>query len=240
MTHLGEEDLVLHHYGEEPDPAATRAHLEACQACREELARLGRVLAAADVAVPERGEDYGARVYQRLRFRLPARPRRLAPRLAAWAALAASLVVAFLIGRHTAAPPSGFSAPVRERILLVAVSDHLDRSGIVLAELAHAPADGSADLSGERSSAQALAADNRLYRQTALRSGDKALAALLDDLGRVLLEVANGPTELTAAQLRQIQERIESQGILFKVRIVGQKVRERVRQAPAGRAETVS
>jgi hypothetical protein len=239
VSHLREEELVLHHYGEAEEPAELRAHLEACAECRDELARVRRVLAAAELPVPEPAADYGARVWERLRFRLPRR-RRLVPRFAVAAALAASLVVAFLIGRHTATPPAGFSAPVRERILLVAVSDHLERSRVVLAELVHAPADGSADLSGERHSAQALAADNRIYRQTALRSGDKALAGVLDDLGRVLLEVANGPAEPDAAQLRRIQERIEARGILFKVRVVGQKVRERARQAPAGRVSTAS
>jgi hypothetical protein len=237
VSHLSEEDLILHNYGEAEDPETARAHLEACAACRDELARLREVLAAAQLEVPERPEDYGARLYERLRLRVPRR-KPLAPRLAIAAALAASLIAAFLAGRQTARP--GFSAPVRERILLVAVGDHLERSRIVLAELVHAPAEGSVDLSGERRSAQALAADNRLYRRTALRSGDTALAEVLDELGRVLLEVSNGPSEPTPAQLRRIQERIEAQGLLFKVRVLGQKVRERARQVPAGRAASLS
>jgi hypothetical protein len=239
-SHLVEEALVLLHYGEDDELAAgQRAHLESCEACRAELGRLRRMLEAVELPVPERGADYGARLWERLRFRLPRR-RRLGPRLALGGAIAASLVAAFLAGRHTAPTPVAFSAPVRERILLVAVSDHLERSGMVLAELVHAPADGSADLSSERQSAQALAADNRLYRQTALRSGDQALAGVLDDLGRVLLEVANGPAEPTAARLRELQERIESQGIRFKVRVVGQKVRARVRQGATERGATES
>ena len=43
------------------------------------------------------------------------------------------------------------------------------------------------------------------------------------------MELANGTDEDTAAELRQLRERIESRGILFRMRVVGSDVRERER-----------
>ena len=65
------------------------------------------------------------------------------------------------------------------------------------------------------------------YRQTAARSGEPALAAMLEELERVLVEVAAGPDRLTPAALGELQRRIESRGLLFKIRVVGSQVRER-------------
>jgi hypothetical protein len=53
---------------------------------------------------------------------------------------------------------------------------------------------------------------------------------LLDDLGRVLAEIANGPSDLSPGDLQQIRRRIESDDLLFKVRVVGSEVNSRVRR----------
>ena len=66
-----------------------------------------------------------------------------------------------------------------------------------------------------------------MYRQTALRDGDAAMASTLDELERVLLDIANSPDEVTPAQFESLRKRIESKGILFKVRVVNQDLRER-------------
>ena len=92
-------------------------------------------------------------------------------KLTGLAALAAALVVAFLLGQRFPAPAPPISAEVRERILLVAVGNHLERSQMILVELANAPTDVPLDVSAERASADVLVSANRLYRQTALRSG---------------------------------------------------------------------
>jgi len=56
-------------------------------------------------------------------------------------------------------------------------------------------------------------------------------------LERVLVEVARGPSELEPAELESLRKRIESQGILFKVKVLGSKVRDEQRpqraEAPA-------
>lgn len=239
--HPTEEDLVLARWGE-GDAAAVRDHLASCTACRDRDRSYGAVLAAVAQALeapaPQAsGDDLWARLAPRLRepapaprlLRFPLRPafRRMLPPLAA----AALLVLAFLAGRLWPARSavSVASGPdARERILFVAVSDHFDRSQILLLELAHAPAGGTVDVSSERSRASDLLFSNRLFRQAAATSGDPAnqmVESVLDDLERVLLDVAHGPSELSEPELDALRRRIESQGLLFKVRVLGARVK---------------
>jgi len=89
-------------------------------------------------------------------------------------------------------------------------------------------------------SADELLASNRLYRQTAAQIGENGVADLLDDLERVLVEVANGPSEVSMQELAAIQQRIEAQGILFKVKIIGSDIRERGNSATTGSRQPVS
>ena len=233
--HATEEELVLHCYGEAERPEDLDVHLASCEECRRESEAIRGALAAVEPGpAPARGEDYGPRVWRRLSPRLRAHERRQrARRFWLPAALAASLVLAFVLGRQTATTPAaGSSQNVRERILLVALGDHLERSQMVLVELANASPTGPADVHREQEWAQSLVAENRLYRQTLARSGEPALGGgVLDDLERVLLEIANGPSELSARQLKEIQDRIESKGILFKVRVVGRQVKQKSQHA---------
>lgn len=240
--HLGEDDLVLHHYGESDDGVATEVHLAACADCRGSYEALGRVLAAVgQTEVPVRGQSYGRETWERLRGRIEPRrgarvlrfPRRLLPA----AAIAASLVAAFLLGRSTQTPgprvaAEPISAPARERILLIAVGEHLDRSQMVLVELQNARNENGVDITSERRWARELVPANRLYRQAALRAGEPGVASVLEDLERVLVEVAMSPDRLTPAAFEEIRQRIESQGILFKVRVIGSQVREREEAPP--------
>jgi hypothetical protein len=237
MNHLTEEQFVLYYYGEGDGSPAVRAHLDACEACRAEYASLQRVLNVVDSApVPERDANYGAQVWNRLQPKLRwDRP----PSLSWWpvrhwaaAALVATLVVAaFLAGRYyPKSQPNMQTAnagQVRERILLVAVGDHLERSQTVLLELVNAQPGQPLDVAAERERAGDLVAENRLYRQTALRTGDTRVASVLDDLEPVLLEIAHGPARLTAEEVENLRQRIEGDGILFKVRVVGSTVRHR-------------
>jgi hypothetical protein len=252
IRHPTDDDLVLHYYGEASDPAAVDAHLAACPECRAAYESLQTPLAAVDDEAPARGPDYGAQVWQRLqpklgtegRFNLvPARPtagasrpERFAPRRLLWTgALAASLLAAFLLGRYLPrGPGEGTSGPVRERILLLAVGDHLDRSQVVLLELLNADPLASRDVTAERISADELLSANRLYRQAAVRSGDAGVASVLEELERVLIEVANGPAELGPQDLAALRRRIESQGVLFRVRVIGSQIREREKEAVQG------
>lgn len=161
-------------------------------------------------------------------------------RFAALAGVAALVLVAFFAGRNTkdrGLPIANNSVNMREKVLLLAVGEHLGRSEMMLTELSNTEAkNGGAqliDISAEQKRAEDLLSENRLYRQTALEQGDGRIANVLDELERVLLDVAHSPGEVTGAQLEAIRERIDDGGILFKVRVVGEELEERQRATPA-------
>jgi len=244
MNHPTEEQLVLYYYGE---AAGIEDHIGACDECRASYQALQRVLNSVDsFPVPERGPDYENRVWASIENRIEKRPfwsrwvsGSWRPALVA-AAMAALIAGAFVAGRRWEKAPAPVTASVdsgvRERVLLVAVGDHLERSQMVLVELANtgAPAKGRLDISYEQKTAEDLLESNRLYRQTAATNGDVATAALLDELERVLLEIAHSPSEVSARQLEDLRKQIEDRGILFKVKVYGSRVEQ-----SAGNATTL-
>lgn len=237
VTHPTEDDLILRYYGEPGGPADLEAHLAGCPDCQDAAAALKRSLdAVVAEPVPERADDYGAQVWARVGPRLPAAGRRRPVRWLVPAGLAAAILAAFFLGRHTAPEPPPSAEVVRERILLVAVGDHLERAQMVLVELANAPLNGEIDISSERQRAEELVVANRLYRQTALAAGETAMAGFLDDLERVLVEVARSPETLASPELEELRQRMEAQGVLFKVRVIGSQVRAREKAARPLRA----
>ncbi len=245
--HLNEEDLVLHYYGEMDAAAEARAaaHLAECGMCHGSYTRLQRVLAAVEAAPgPELAEGFERTVWARLQPQLGQQrggwlswlvfsPARLAW-MAAIVVLVGAAFFAGRVSRHDTPAPATQTATasqVRERVLLVDLGEHLDRSQTMLIELVSAGGDGEINISTERARAEQLVSDNRLYRQSATANGNAALASVLDELERVLVEVAAGPDELSAADLDQVRQRIESKGLLFKVRVVSSEVRERQKTA---------
>lgn len=120
----------------------------------------------------------------------------------------------------------------RDRILLVAVGDHLEKSQMVLMEIANASSNGQLDISGEQARAEDLLNSNRLYRMTAQEVGDKKLANMLDELERMLIEIAHEPAKVNSDELKDLQRRIEAQGLLFKVRVVGANIRDQKKAGP--------
>lgn len=241
MKHLDEERLIQHYYGEDSQAADTKQHLGACAQCRADFDELSRVLAAtADADIPDRGEDYGTQVWNRIRAHLPERPE---PRpwwawnsrtWAAAGAVAALLVAAFIAGRYyeNSHKPAIAERPesVKERIVLVAVGEHLEQSQMFLLEVTHASS--PKDLAEERDHAEQLVAANRLYRQSADKAAVPGVEPVLDELERVLVQIAHQPDDMTQAQLHDLQHQIESQGLLFKVRVIGSKVRNQGRSGP--------
>ena len=115
----------------------------------------------------------------------------------------------------------------RDRILLVAVGDHLERSQMILVELMNATPGESLDISTQQRVAEDLVSENRLYRQAAKRDKDASVATLLDELERVLVDIAHEPSKLSGAELESVKQRIEAQGIVFKVRVVGSQIQQR-------------
>lgn len=241
MNHLSQEDIVAAYYGDHRD---ADAHLRACAECRSELARLAEILDRVTAPeVPEPSADYEARVWERLRWRMRAEAKReRRHEWMKWAGLAAVVALAFITGllwkrnnapvqtaqtatTTAAAQPvsqnAGATEQQRDRVLLVVVSDHFDRSERILVELTNlTPKDDNVDIGAERALAEELLASNRLYRRTALDRGEESVATLLDELEPVLLQIAHAPEDVSADELRRIQKRVEAKGLVFKLRVV--------------------
>jgi len=255
MTHLSDEELVLLFYREDGGLSGAEAHVSGCQACRSRFEALAAELGGlGDVPVPERDESYGALVWERLKPRLEAEPRHRwrevlaaafsGPRLAMAGAAALLVAAVFVAGRLALAPapsvePSRAALPAiseapgedAERALLAAVGRHLDRSYVVLAEIATRNGNGASDAGAEQEIAADLAAANRLYRAAAARHGDAAVSAVLEDLERVLVEVASSPSPAPRDDVARWRDQIESTELLFKIGATNSRIRALERDA---------
>jgi hypothetical protein len=262
-SHCSEDDLTLYYYGEARRRADISRHLQECSSCAALYDEIARTLAlvVAD-EIPERGDQYGLEVWQRIRLDLGEDRSRFAwftrfsrfvgfDRLGIVAAAAVLMIAAFVAGRtwHPASLPStnvNSANPVnsvnpvnpvnpdaaRDRILLTSVADHLDRSERVLTDIMNAHEPG--DISAEQRWAEDLVTTSRLYRQDAIDAGEQSVATVLDDLERNLLEIVHSPSKISAADLEQIRRRIDAAALLFKVRVMSDELRQR-EAAPAGR-----
>ena len=245
--HVTEEDLILHYYGEPVDEAPVERHLASCAACRDEFARLSQVLSLVDMRdAPTPGPAFEREVWARLEPHLAGQRRSWLsrvlsppsgglPKWALAAGVAVLVLAAFVAGRFSGvAPPPAAVADntddVAERVLVVAVVDHLDRSQMVLVELMNADLDASTDIASEQLRARELVTESRLYRQTAVHTGDGATGDVLAELERVLIEIANTPQDATKDDLEALRARIASRGLLFKVRVVHSEMQQRERQ----------
>lgn len=245
MNHPSEQDLVLYFYKDAPNAGTLERHLAECGACAGEFAQLRATLSSIDYPVPERATDYEAQLWSTLRPRLNEAAIE-APKRSAWSAvlqprrwaitgaLAVVILGAFLAGRHwpeKSRPPQVVVNKTpgggSDRVLMVAVGDHLDRTQMILVELINTRPEGEIDISAERDVAQSLVSDNRLYRQTAQRDKDPEIAAVLDQVERTLIDIAHQPDSISGKQLEDLQKRIESQGILFKVRVIESQAKAR-------------
>jgi hypothetical protein len=259
VAHLSHDDLVLHYYGDAgPDAARLDRHLAECHDCRAALDRLTRALSLVDASPAEDpGPGFETRVWARLEPSLaPVAPwwRRLfegpvvrwAPAGLAVAAVVAAFAGGWMLRNITTSPaetpnaagsnpaaPSSETPAVQTRVLVLAVGDHLDRAEIALSELMNA---GPAMDEIDRSRAADLVATNRLVRQTAVQTGDESLDEILEEIERVLVEVANAPADVSAEALDALRRRVESRGILFRVRVLGNELRARQQQTPAAPA----
>lgn len=251
-THISEEALILHYYGEpDADPQVER-HLAECAACRAALAQLVDTLSLVEAhRGPEPLAGLERRVWARVEadiatrragwlsrlFDLPRRSRAKAGGLPRWAiagGVAAMVIAAFVAGRVTRPAMNPVASQVAaapgdpvERVLVLAIGDHLDRSQMVLLELLNADAARVENIAAEQERARDLVAANRLYRQSAAQAGDEGVREVLDALERVLLEIANAPADVSPRDLDALRASIEERGILFRVRVVASEMRQR-------------
>ena len=150
-------------------------------------------------------------------------------------------------GRGTAPVPAARSAAVapaapaadaatdarrsRERVLWSAAEDQLEQTEVLLVELMNSHAPSSSDFTFARVAADELVASGRLYRQTAVQSGDLRLAGVLEDAESILVEVARSPERIGKKDFDLLRARIDGDSLLFKVRAVSNEIRERQRQS---------
>jgi len=232
MNHPSDDDLILRFYGEHAPAERSRidAHLAVCPTCQATWEEIGETLKLVDVAtVPEPPDGFERVMWARVARALPPRRRAWTVRALVPAASLAAVVLAVVLGsrswREVTAPAPAASErsteaemnETRERALFAALGGHLEQTELLLVELMNAPERGG-DFEFEQSAASDLVASGRLYRATAEQTGHRALAAMLEDLEPVLVEVARGPAQVDRATVRSLRERIDDEGLLFKVR----------------------
>jgi hypothetical protein len=235
MKHLEETELVAHYYEESANMGESERHLKACAVCAKRYAELCRDLdGVAAPTPPARREDYVEQIWQSIHASLPVYEKPKSSwigfyRPLGWAAACVLLVaVAFVAGRRwerKQAPSVAVAVDpqARQRVVIVVLGDHLDRSERLLVQLNHADGKDLPDLP-LRSEARELLASNRLVRQSAMRAGDLNVEASLDRLERLLMELSNEPDKLTEADLNRLRQEMNTDGLLFDIRVLRSRV----------------
>lgn len=246
MNHLTDEQLVEHYLADGGNRVMVETHLRICNRCELAYEEISNSLGVRPPEPPLRERGYGERLWQSIEAPLrpyPAKPKRSwlswphswrGPVLVG--ACLAGLIVAFLGGsvwERGRKHPEMASNPsqAKERVVLLILNDHLDRSERLLVELNHAGADKEDLDSSLQAEARQLLPDNRLYRQTLAGSGDPMMTAALDHLERVLLEVANSPDKLSGEDIARIEQEMNTDSLLFQIRVLRAKTS---RQEPKG------
>ena len=244
MKHLTEEQLIEYGYGE-GDKVLIEEHFAVCNECNKSYAALQADLNEIGLPTPpQRDQSYGQNIWERLQHQLPIyeKPHRNWLGRGLWrclsyaAAAALLLTSAFVGGRlwernqaHTAATNQAAPAPPPvphspQRVVVVVLSDHLDRSERLLVELKHVDADSTEMVSPLRDEARSLLDANRICRQKAKQDEDPALTGALDHLDRLLTELANQPGGLNKATITRLQDEINKDGLLFEVRVLRSRI----------------
>jgi hypothetical protein len=255
MTHLSEEELIALYYGESANDGDARRHLNLCRECWTQFGELEQVLGGIrPPAVSQRGAEFFERVWQGLRPALTpydCSERRGWRIWMRWktvglvTACALLLALVFMGGRiwerqksNAARVTASPNRQASQRLVVVVLTDHLDRTERLLVTLDHAKAGDSVENSVLQTQAQELLASNRLYRMSANEAGDPALAAALERLERVLAEVANEPT-LSAADLDRVRKEMNTEAILFEIRVLLSKTPNGMSGAERGKGVSI-
>ena len=243
-THLTEDELILHYYGEteRADEPRVESHLASCADCRFANQQLRQVMTLVDTAAPVEAPPGFERIaWARLEPQLDANKSGWKtffwfPQWALAGGVAALVLAAFVAGRvsstnpanGTTTPPGVVDNNVEPgRVLHAEVGDHLDRTQMMLQELANAETDHADVLMGEQIRAVDLVSTNRLIRQSAEQNGDVVIADVLEDLERVLMEIANAPANASSNDLTDLQSRITDEDLLFRLRVIASEMRQR-------------
>ena len=111
------------------------------------------------------------------------------------------------------------SPQATQRVVLVVLTDHLDRTERLLVQLEHSQSPDSVENDKMQSEARELLASNRHYLVTASNSSDAELAGAHERQEDAVAEIANDPN-LTAADLKRVRKDMNTKGILFEIRVL--------------------
>jgi hypothetical protein len=159
------------------------------------------------------------------------------PRWALAASVAALAVGSFALGRVWDTPTTspGVSTPdvheLSARMLRSEVEEHLERSQRVFVELVNAADSAPVLLASDRERAADLVAAGRLYRRSAEEMGDADTSDLLEDVERVLVEIANGPEVESSNDLSEVRARNTDQDLNYRLRVMTAEMQARERRA---------
>jgi len=256
-SHINEDDLTLYYYGEGRRRNEIERHLDTCPDCAAVYREIAGTLAMISAPeVPDRGDQYGREVWQRIRQRLPQEGFGGFSRFSwfggfSWfgvpaigaASAAVLLIAAFVAGRFwqsTPVPAVATTAPATTTGGSPATPATSNPGQRILLTAVADHLDRServltdimnshepTDISTQQRWAEDLITTGRLYRLDAVDAGERSVADVLDDLERNLLEVVHSPAKISAADLEQIRRRIDAAALLFKVRVMSDELRQR-------------
>src|SRR4051794_17300061 len=183
MKHLTDEQLIEHYLAEGANRVLVETHLRICSRCEQVYEQISHAMEVRGPKPPVRERGYGERVWQSIKGELlpyPAKPKPSYfswPRLVFAGACLLGLTVAFIGGSRWERLRSHSSqaanpAQERERVVLVILDDHLDRSERLLVQLNHAGGERGELDDSLQAEARQLLPDNRLYRQSISAGGD--------------------------------------------------------------------
>ncbi len=242
MTKITEQDLTLLYYGEHEDPgfAARVAESEELSARFKALSDELELVDA--YQPPERGEDYGAEVWQRIAPHLVASQPRTQPVFSWWQnfiqprfstagflGVVLVAVLAFTLGRNSDGPGPRPVTPTAladvasidtGRLLASSVSGHLEQLNIVLTEFAHSDPESLSKADW----AMDLLVSNRLYRQAANAGGNRRLASFLASLEPLLIELAYEVHSASNNARERLQGEVRDD-LLFKIRVMNNQLK---------------
>ena len=236
-SHLTDNQLVLLYYREPLEEPGLDGHLAACADCLARFEGLSRLLAVVSHDdTPEPAGDFEARLTANViaaakneESRGKILPfRKVARFLAAGAALAACLILAFSFGRQFGrVEEQALSAEqTQQKVLLTALGEHLGRSRVTLVELKNREiADG--DLLELRAAAENLVTASRLFRAAAERAGEGQIAGVMEETERLLVRFSAATDAEARSELNGLRERVDSRDLLFRLQVMEAQVEKR-------------
>ena len=245
MRKITDDDLTLLFYGEHEDPALAALVAESELLCARYDALCSELKLADAYQPPQRGDDYGSEIWQRISPQLDGGSAKSGNPISTWLSsifrprfsLAGALsmvlvaVLAFTLGRNggqeinmtpgnvpdgTAVALAGIDS---KRLLTHSVSGHLEQVNLVLTQFANA-SDASAS---EAEYATDMLVANRLYRNAAVTQGNHKLAAFLAELEPLLIEMAHEAQSGSPATRERMQQEVRD-GLLFRVRVMNKQL----------------